>query len=78
MKENGFAQKEARGRRYTAQTNTDAGYADYMVLLENTSPESESLLEQGAGCIDIHGNAEKTEYTYFSQRDIFTLNDCFF
>ena len=36
MKENGFKLAKERGRRYPAQTITDADYADDIALLANT------------------------------------------
>ena len=56
----------------------DANYADNTALLENTLAQPKSQLHslgRVAGAIDIHVNAEKTEYMCFNQRgDIFTLN----
>ena len=55
-----------------------ANYADDIVLLENSPAQPESLLhslEQAAGGIGLHVNADKTEYMCFNQRDdISTLN----
>ena len=71
------AVKKERSRRYTAQTITDADYADNMALLVNTPTQAETLLhslEQAAGGIGLHVNADKTEYTCFNQRgDISTV-----
>ena len=63
MKENGFMLKKLRSRRYPAQTITDADYADDIALLANTLTQAESLLhslEQAAGDISRHVNADKT------------------
>ena len=77
MKENGFKLAKEKSRRYPAQTITDADYADDIVLLANTLAQAETLLhslEQAAGGIGLHVNADKTEYMCFNQRgDIFTL-----
>ena len=46
------------------------------VLLENTQAETESLLhnlEQAAGGIGLHVNANKTEYTYFKQEGAISI-----
>ena len=78
MKENGFMLVKKKSRRYPAQTVTDADYADDIALLANTLAQAKSLLhglEQVAGGIGLHVNADKTEYMCFNQRgDIFTLN----
>ena len=78
MKENGFKLAKERSRRYPAQTITDADYADDIALLANRPAQAESLLhslEQAAGNIDFHVNADNTEYMCFNQRgDISTLN----
>ena len=77
IKENGFKLAKERGRRYSAQTITDADYADDIVLLENTPARAESQLhslERAAGSIGLHVNTDKTEYMCFNQRgDISTL-----
>ena len=78
MKENGFKLEKIRSRRYLAQTITDADYADDIPLLENTPAQAESLLhylEQAAGCIGLHVNADERDYIWFNQReDIPTVN----
>ena len=54
-----------------AQTIMDADDANDIVLLGNTPVQAESLLhslEQAAGGIGLHVNADKTEYIYFNQR----------
>ena len=62
-----------------AQTMTNADYADDKALLANTPAQAESSLhnlEQAAGGIVLHVNADKTEYMCFNQnqtRDISTL-----
>ena len=70
MKENSFTLARRR-RRYPAQIITDADYADDIALVANTPTQAESLLdslEQVAGGISVHMNADKTEYVYFNQR----------
>ena len=56
----------------------DSNNADDIVLLANTPKQVESLLhslEQVAGGIGLHVNADKTEYMCFNQKgDISTLN----
>ena len=68
-----------RSRWYPAQTNTEADYSDDLALLANTPTQAEYLLhslEQAAGGISLHVNADKTEYMRFNQKgDIYTLND---
>ena len=58
----------------------DADSADDIALFANTLTQAKSLLnslEQVAGDIGIHVNADKTEYMCFNQkRDISTLNGC--
>ena len=77
MKDNGFKLAKERSRRYSAQTITDADYADDIVLLVNTPAQAETLLhglERPAAGIGLHVNADKTEYMCFNQRgDISTL-----
>ena len=62
MKENGFKLAKERSRRYS-QTIT--------ALLANIPAQAESLVhsrERAAGNIDLHVNADKTEYMCFNQR----------
>ena len=77
MKENGFKLEKERSRRYPTQTITDADYANDIALLANSPAQAEFMihsLEQAAGGIGLHVNADKTEYMYFNQRgDISTL-----
>ena len=71
MKENRIHLAKERSRKYPAQTITDADYADDIALLANTPTQAECLLhslEQAAGGIDLHVNADKTEYMGFNQR----------
>ena len=73
MKENGFKLTKERSRRYSAHTITDAGYANDIALLANTPAEAEAetllhSLERAAAGIDLHVNANKTEYMCFNQR----------
>ena len=65
MKENGF--KLAK-ERYPAQTIMDADYADDITLLVNSPVQAESLLrslERAVGGMELHVNADKTEYRRF-------------
>ena len=76
MKENGFKLSKERNRRYPAQIITDADYVYDIGLLANTPTQAKSLLHslEAAG-IDLHVNADKTEYMRFNQRgDNSTLN----
>ena len=60
-----------RSRRYPQQTITDADYTDDIALLANTLAQAETLLhslERAAAGIDLHVNADKTEYRCFTQR----------
>ena len=56
----------------------DADYTDDIALLAHTSTQAKSLLhslEQAAGGIGLHVNADKMEYMCFNQKgDISTLN----
>ena len=78
MKVNGLKLVKERSKKYPPQTITDADHADDIALLANTPTQTESLLhslEQTAGSIGLHVNADKTEYMCFNQReDISTLN----
>ena len=78
MKDNGFKLAEERSRRYTAQTITDADYADDIALPANTPDHAKTLLhsqERAAPGIGLLVNADKTEHTCFNQRgDISTIN----
>ena len=78
MKDNGFKLTKERSRRYPSQTITDADYVDDIGLLRNTPAQAETLLhslEWAAVGIDLHVNADKTEYMCFNQRgDISTRN----
>ena len=52
-----------RSRRYSAETITDVGYADYLALLANTTTQAKSRFDsQGerAGGICLHVNANET------------------
>ena len=44
VKDNGFKLENERSRRYSAQTITDANYADDIALLANTPTQSKTLL----------------------------------
>ena len=67
-----------RSRRHPAQTIKDVDCADDIELLANTPTQATSLLyslEQAAGAIGLHMDADKTEYICFNQNgDISTLN----
>ena len=77
MKESGFKMSIERSRRYPVWIIIDVNYADDIALLANTPTQGENLLhslEQAAGGIDLHVNADKTEYMCFNQKgDISTL-----
>ena len=57
---------------------TNTNYTDDIALLENTPIKNESLLhslDQAAGGIGLHVNADKTQYMCFNKKgDISTLN----
>ena len=78
MKDNGFKLTKERSWRYHAQTIWDANYANDIVLLINTPAQAETLLhcmERAAAGIELHVNADKTEYMCFNQRgNISALN----
>ena len=78
MKDNVFKLAQERSRRYSAQTITDADYADDIALQVNTPAQAKTLLhslEQAAAGIGLHVKADKTEYLWFNQKgDIPTLN----
>ena len=78
MKENGFKLTKERCWRYSAQTITDADYANDLALLANAPTQAETLLyslEQVAAGVGLPFNAHKTEYMCFNQTgNIFTLN----
>ena len=64
-RENSFELTKKRSRRYSSKTITDANYADDIAILANAPNQAESLLrrlEQAAGSIGLHVNADKTEY----------------
>ena len=79
MKENGFTLENARSSQYPARTIMNTDYTDDIVLLANTPAQAKSLLhslEQAAGSMELHVNADKTEYMSFNQSgNISTLND---
>ena len=59
------------------ETMTDAEYAGNLALLSNSPVQSESLLHslgQVTGGISSNVNSNKTEFIYFKQRAISTLN----
>ena len=54
----------------------DADYTNDIVFLANTPIQAESLLhslEQAAGSIGLHVNADKTEYMSFNQKGDISL-----
>ena len=58
--------KKVRSRRYPAETFTDADYADDIALFAQAEPLLHSL-QQTAGDISLHLNANKTEYVCFKR-----------
>ena len=78
IRENGFELTKKRSRRYPATTITDADYADDIAILANSPNQAETLLyslERAAAGIDLHVNAQKTEYMFYNQTgDISTLD----
>ena len=73
MKEYGFSlKKKIRSRRYPAETIMGADYSDDIAFLAEFLLHS---LENAAGGIGLHVNADKTDYIYFNHKgDISTLN----
>ena len=70
MNKNGFKLAKERSRIYSVQIITDADHADDIALLANTTTQAETLLhslEQAAGGIGLHVNADKMEYICFNQ-----------
>ena len=60
-------------RWYPAQIISNAEDTDDMTLLANTPTQAESLLhslEQAAGGIDLHVNADKTKYMCFNKKEV--------
>ena len=80
MKKKSFNLAKERRKRYTSLPITDVDYANDITLLANTLAQAETLLhslERAAGGIDLHVNADKTEYRCSNQRgEISTLNGC--
>ena len=72
-----FMLTKGRIRRYSAQTTTDADYADDIALLANKSTQAESLLhslEQTAAGICLQVNEDKMEYMcFYHSGDMYTL-----
>ena len=65
LKESGFTLKRAKSRRYSAQTITDADYADDIPHLANSATLTEFLLQslQQAACgIGLYVNAERLDW----------------
>ena len=73
MKDKSFKLTKERSRRYSAKTITGADYAyDITFLAAETLLHS---LKRAAAGIDLHVNADKSEYICFNQRgDISTQN----
>ena len=70
IRENGFELTKKRSRRYPTKSITDADYGDDISTLANAPNQAETLLpssERAAAGIDLHVNAHKTEYMYFTQ-----------
>ena len=67
-----------RNRRYSANTITNADYADDIAILANTPNQAETLqhsLERAAADIVLHVNAHKMKYMCYNQTgDISTLD----
>ena len=77
MKANGFIVEKARRSRYSAQTIMDADYASGIALLANIPTQAESLLhrlEQAAGAIGLHVNAEKRNVCALIKKESSSLN----
>ena len=69
IKDNGFKLTKERSRSCPAKTITNAGYADDIAFLANTTAQAETLLhslEWAAAGFGLHVNAHKTEYMYFN------------
>ena len=67
IKENGFTLKKAKSRRYPTQTIMDT---NYKALLANTLNQAEhplQSLQQVAGGIGFHVDADKVKYMCFNQ-----------
>ena len=64
MKKNGFTLAKARSRWYSAQAIMDADYTDDIAQAESQLHS----LEQAAGGIGLHVNADKTDFIHFNQR----------
>ena len=72
MKDNGFKLAKEKNKRHPAQTIMD----DDIELLANTPVQAETLLhsmERAATGIDLHVNADKTEYMCFNKKVDITL-----
>ena len=71
-------QRKTRSWRYSKQIAIDIDYTDDIAFLANAPTPAESLfhsLEQAAGGIGPHVNADKTKHMCFNQKaDISTLN----
>ena len=66
-------QKKARSNLYPTETMINVDYADYLAFLTNTPAQAKFLqhsLEQAAGGIDLHVNANKNEFMCFKQEGV--------
>ena len=62
--------KKAKSWWYPAETMADADYTDDLMLLGSTPAQGKPFLhslEQAAWCIDLHMNANKTEFICFKR-----------
>ena len=78
LKENGFTLAKERSRRYSSWKIIDMDYTEDIALLVNTPVQAKVLqyiLEQAAGGLSLHVNANKTEFMCFNQRGVIsTIN----
>lgn len=77
LKEFDFALKTARGKRFPAETITDADYADDLALFTSNIEETRKLvhsLEKASDDDGLYVNAKKTEFMPFQlERSMKTL-----
>ena len=65
VKELGLTLRQSRGRRYPAETITDADYADDLALFADSIEDATQLLhslEKASGDVGLYVNAKKTEF----------------
>ena len=75
MKEIEFTQKDKK-RKIPRRTIMDPDYPDDIALLVNIPTQAESLLqilEQAAGGIGLHANADKMDFTCFIKKKTISL-----